>query len=100
MTNSASLHLDAYFARARLGNLALDDLEIRPRFRNLRCLHRRDCDFCSRHSVSFGILVLTPPTRKLLPAPPAPRAEDSPLRTPGATTSFLLRRRRGEVRRP
>ena len=49
VADAAGLYLDAHLPRARLRNLALDDLEIGSRFRNLRHFHWRDCDFCSCH---------------------------------------------------
>jgi hypothetical protein len=39
MTNAAGLHLDAHLPWARLGDLALDDLETCSGFRNLRDRH-------------------------------------------------------------
>src|SRR5580698_8095355 len=50
VANAAGLHFDAHLSHTRLGNLAFDDFEIRPRFRNLRHLHWRDCDSCCCHN--------------------------------------------------
>jgi hypothetical protein len=52
VADAAGLHLDAHLSCCGLGNLALDDLEIRSRLRNLRHFHRRDCDSCSCHDAS------------------------------------------------
>ena len=41
MANAASLHLDAHLSRVRLRNLALNDLEIRAGFGDLRNFHVR-----------------------------------------------------------
>ena len=53
MTNATGLHLHAYLSHRRRGNLALDDLEICPRPRNLSHSHWRDSDFCSCHDSSY-----------------------------------------------
>jgi len=53
MTNSAGLHLYAHLPSARLGNLALDDLEISSRLANLRRFHWRSPESRCCHDVSF-----------------------------------------------
>src|SRR6202035_3403968 len=52
VADPAGLHFDTYLSHAGLGNLAVDDLEIRSRFRNLRRFHWCDCDSCSCHGFS------------------------------------------------
>src|SRR5215216_5004775 len=53
VADAAGLHLDEHVPDTRLRDLALDDLEICPRRRNLRHLHRRYCDFCRCHNASY-----------------------------------------------
>ena len=50
VANATSLHLDAHLSYARLRNLALDDLEICARFRNLRHFHLRNFHWHYRDS--------------------------------------------------
>src|SRR5206468_12316646 len=49
VADTASLHLDAHLPWTGLGNLALDDLEIASRLRNLRDFHWCYCDSCRCH---------------------------------------------------
>jgi hypothetical protein len=59
VANAAGLHPDQDLSSSWRRNLALDNLEIRARFRNLRRFHRFDCglDKCC-HIVSSRNLVL------------------------------------------
>src|SRR5579863_4323738 len=52
VANPTSLHLDEHLSRTRLGNFTLDNLEISPRFGNLRHLHRCCRDLCTCHDAS------------------------------------------------
>jgi hypothetical protein len=49
VTDAAGLDPDSHVSCAWLGNLALDDLEITSRPRDLRQFHRGDCDLSSCH---------------------------------------------------
>src|SRR5271165_6846334 len=52
VANTTGLHLDTHVSDTWLRNLALDDLEIGSRLRNLRYLHCCYCDSCC-HKSSF-----------------------------------------------
>src|SRR5262249_18996543 len=53
VTNTTSMYFDAHLSGTRLGNLALDDLEVSSSFWNLRYLHCCWCGCCRCHKSSF-----------------------------------------------
>ena len=80
VANTAGANLDAHLPPAWLRNLALDDLEIGSRFRNLRHLHGRDSGTHRCHDPSFEVNIAQILCRKACS------------HTPGESASLLARK--------